>query len=356
MMRRVAGLRRAGRWMAAALLAWGPAACSGDSGGSTASRGDTGNATAATPAAATAAPPATVAAPAAAPAPVEAEVLAAVQGFFDAMSDDDPAASRAVLMEDGQYFRVREGPEGPEAARVRNSDYLQRMGAGGDRLLERMWDPTVLVRRDIALVWTPYDFFVNDAFSHCGVDAFSLVRTGEGWKIASIVYTVEREGCEPGPLGPPGTEPPPLTTVPVEAREARGRERDEVLEVLRRFARGLETRDTALVGSTLHPEGQGYSTRVAADGSARIDRQTNLEYLAWLPTAVGRHEERFRDEVALVHGPIAFAWAPYDYFVDGRPVLCGVNAIALFRTPAGWVGGDRVWTGETEGCEAPVSR
>lgn len=339
MMRRVAGLRRTGRCMAAALLAWGPAACSGDSGGSAAPRGDTGNA---------ATSPAT--APVLLPSPVEAEVLAAIQGFFDAMTADDPAASRAVLMEDGQYFRVREGSEGVEAARVRNSDYLQRLGSGADRLLERMWDPTVLVRRDIALVWTPYDFFVNGALSHCGVDAFSLVRTGDAWRIASIVYTVERQGCEPSPLGPPGSEAPPLTIVPVEAREARGRERDEVREVLRRFARGLESRDTALVGSTLHREGQGYSTRVAADGSARVDRQTNLEYLAWLPTAAGRHEERFRDEVVLVHGPIAFAWAPYDYFVDGRPVLCGVNAIALFRTPAGWVGGDRVWTEETEGC------
>jgi len=330
MIRRSCGLRYTDTHAAVAVLIWSMAACSGDPGSSQGTPSASG--------------------PETAPSAVEAEVLAAVQRFFDAMTADDPSAGRAVLMEDGQYFRVLEGPEGVEAARVRHSDYLQRMGAGEDRLLERMWEPTVLVRRDIALVWTPYDFFVNDAFSHCGVDAFSLVHTGEGWKIASIVYTVERQGCDPSPLGPPGTEAPPLSTVPVEAREARGPEREEVLEVLSRFARGMEAADTAVVSSTLHPDGQGYSTRVAPDGSTRIDRETNREYLAWLPSAPGRQEERFRDEIVLVHGPIAFAWAPYDYRVDGDLVHCGVNAIALFRTAEGWVSSDWVWTVETEGC------
>ena len=53
------------------------------------------------------------------------------------------------------------------------------------------------------MVWAPYDFHVNGAFSHCGVDVFSLVRTAEGWRIAAVAYTVEREGCAPSPLGPP---------------------------------------------------------------------------------------------------------------------------------------------------------
>jgi hypothetical protein len=35
------------------------------------------------------------------------------------------------------------------------------------------------------------------------VDAFDLVKTPEGWKIAGGVYTVERTGCPPSPLGPP---------------------------------------------------------------------------------------------------------------------------------------------------------
>jgi len=50
-----------------------------------------------------------------------------------------------------------------------------------------------MVHEGIAVVWTPYEFHVNGEFSHCGVDAFSLVRIDGQWKIAGIVYTVERE-------------------------------------------------------------------------------------------------------------------------------------------------------------------
>ena len=34
-----------------------------------------------------------------------------------------------------------------------------------------------------------------------GINAFDLVKTAEGWKIAGGIYTVESK-CEPSPLGP----------------------------------------------------------------------------------------------------------------------------------------------------------
>lgn len=68
--------------------------------------------------------------------------------------------------------------------------------------LERMWDPTVLVDGDLAMVWTPYDFWIGDQFSHCGTDVFTIMRTAEGWRLAAIAYNVVRD-CDPSPLGPP---------------------------------------------------------------------------------------------------------------------------------------------------------
>jgi len=50
-------------------------------------------------------------------------------------------------------------------------------------------------------VWAPYDFWRDGKFSHCGVDAFDLIKTDEGWKIAGGGYTLESK-CEPSPLGP----------------------------------------------------------------------------------------------------------------------------------------------------------
>ena len=36
------------------------------------------------------------------------------------------------------------------------------------------------------------DLWINSAFSHCGVDVFSLIKTRQGWRIASLSYTSEK--------------------------------------------------------------------------------------------------------------------------------------------------------------------
>jgi hypothetical protein len=52
-------------------------------------------------------------------------------------------------------------------------------------------NPRVLIHNRVAIVWTPYDFYINEKLSHGGVDAVSLLKTADGWKIAGIIYTVE---------------------------------------------------------------------------------------------------------------------------------------------------------------------
>jgi hypothetical protein len=71
-----------------------------------------------------------------------------------------------------------------------------------DTFVERMWEPVVQVHGPIATLWAPYDIHRNRQFVHCGVDAFTLIRTTTGWKIATVVYTAEPTGCAPSPLGP----------------------------------------------------------------------------------------------------------------------------------------------------------
>ncbi len=123
----------------------------------------------------------------------ESQVLATVQEFFDSMSAKDTAAARQILVMDATYFSVREGDDGTTMQGSTNREYVERLATTDNDLQERMWDPQVMVHEGIAVVWAPYEFQVNGKFSHCGVDAFSLIRIGGLWKIAGIVYTVEQE-------------------------------------------------------------------------------------------------------------------------------------------------------------------
>ncbi len=132
----------------------------------------------------------------------EDQVLAAVQAFFDGLAAG-PEALHATLLDEGSVTRLRER-DGVLEWSIQT--FAELGAAGGDnetRLLERMWDATVLVHGPLAQVWTPYDFYVNGEFSHCGVDSFTLIKTTDGWTVAGVAYTVEPTGCTPSPLGPP---------------------------------------------------------------------------------------------------------------------------------------------------------
>ena len=129
-------------------------------------------------------------------------VLAIVQQFFDTMTSRDVEGAKRVLMPEARMFSVRD-QNGQSAARASSAEsYLKGLGEGKQTNRERMWQPEVKIHGGIASVWTPYDFWIDGKFSHCGIDIFDLVKTAEGWKIAAVTYTVERTGCAPSPLGP----------------------------------------------------------------------------------------------------------------------------------------------------------
>src|SRR5688572_7205885 len=60
---------------------------------------------------------------------------------------------------------------------------------------ERITFQTILIDGPLAMVWTPYQFYYQDKFSHCGVNSFHLVRIDGRWKIQYLIDTRRREPC-----------------------------------------------------------------------------------------------------------------------------------------------------------------
>jgi hypothetical protein len=142
-----------------------------------------------------------------APAEVEAEILTVVQQLFDVLEHRDVELGRRILAPGGRFVSIRETDDGTVFQDQSHEEFLASIGGEGPGLLERFWDPVVLVRGDLAVVWTPYDFWIDGARSHCGVDAFTLARAGGTWRIEGIAYTVEFTGCDEPPLRTPLTPP-----------------------------------------------------------------------------------------------------------------------------------------------------
>ena len=81
--------------------------------------------------------------------------------------------------------------------------WTERLIGSKDAWLERIWDPQVLEHGGIAVIWAPYDFYVNGRFSHCGTDSVNLIKSEPGWRISGLSFTRQISGCPASPLGPP---------------------------------------------------------------------------------------------------------------------------------------------------------
>lgn len=68
----------------------------------------------------------------------------------------------------------------------------QKQGAAD----ERIQFETIKIDGPLAIVWTPYKFYYNGQFSHCGVNSFQLVRFNGQWKIQYLIDTRRKDRCD----------------------------------------------------------------------------------------------------------------------------------------------------------------
>lgn len=133
-----------------------------------------------------------------------AAVVRVSQTLLRAISTRDTALARTVLLPGAVLASVVDPSSATSVAHTQSdAEFYRRLTDGPEVLLERMWAPVVTFYGPLAVVRAPYDFHVDSRFSHCGTDVFTLMRSNGEWRISTVTYTVQRDGCTPGPLGPP---------------------------------------------------------------------------------------------------------------------------------------------------------
>jgi len=123
-------------------------------------------------------------------------ILATVQKVFDAMRTRDTALLSQVFDSTARLVGVsnRGTPSVSLTAPSQFGAAIARAPAG-DVWNERIYDPEVRIDGNVAQVWAYYTFHRNTTFSHCGVDAFMLVKVGTTWKITQLADSRRTEGC-----------------------------------------------------------------------------------------------------------------------------------------------------------------
>lgn len=124
------------------------------------------------------------------------DALAVVNQLFDMMAAHKPAEIVALHTDGAQLAAVVKNKEGKTATRMLSTEAFSKMFAEKrSEIKEVMYDPKTEVHGDLALVWGRYVFFVNGKVSHCGVNAFHMVRTDAGWRIAGGSSSIDPQAC-----------------------------------------------------------------------------------------------------------------------------------------------------------------
>jgi len=127
-----------------------------------------------------------------------AKVKATINTFFEGFHKGDTILVKSVMMDKMLLQTTYKTKEGNHVLVSEESSKL--MSAIANRPNDQKWDERLLtyniqVDGIMAHVWTPYEFWFNDEFSHCGVNSFQLFNDNGHWKIIYLIDTRRQNRC-----------------------------------------------------------------------------------------------------------------------------------------------------------------
>jgi hypothetical protein len=127
----------------------------------------------------------------------EDSVKAAVNQLFNGMKNADAAMIRSSFADSAILQTIARDKEGKtviqneSVADFANFISTVKKGAADEQIVFE----TIKIDGPLAMAWTPYKFYFDGNFSHCGVDCFQLVRINGAWKIQYLIDTRRKQPC-----------------------------------------------------------------------------------------------------------------------------------------------------------------
>lgn len=127
----------------------------------------------------------------------EQAAIKSIKQFFDGMRAGDSSIISATLHPTVRFQTVFTDRNGQAQIRMGDAQrFLAQIASPHDEVYdEKIWTYEVKIDGNLASIWTEYSFFLGETFSHCGVNAFHLFKSADGWKITQITDTRRKEKC-----------------------------------------------------------------------------------------------------------------------------------------------------------------
>jgi len=126
----------------------------------------------------------------------EGAIKKTINNLFTGMKQGDSTIARLAFADNCimQTISTKTGTALLKTASV--NEFINFIGtAHKEKFDERIVFTKILIDGPLAVVWTDYKFYVDEKFSHCGVNSFQLVKGDAGWKIVYLIDTRRKDLC-----------------------------------------------------------------------------------------------------------------------------------------------------------------
>ena len=116
----------------------------------------------------------------------------AVTNFFNAFHAKDSIAMQTVFHpKKGRLLRSANRNGQPVLIESDLQQFIRSVSTrpNSPKWEERLGNEIIEHHQNLATVWVPYEFYLDDQLSHCGHNLFNLVWDGSSWLILSLIDT-----------------------------------------------------------------------------------------------------------------------------------------------------------------------
>ncbi len=126
----------------------------------------------------------------------ESAVKATISRLFDGMRKSDSTSLKTVFTPTARLQTVVNKQGAVSVGDSPIASFISSVGKAKPGMLdERLASMDVKIDGELATVWTPYVFYLQDQKNHCGVNAFTLVKLNGTWQIQGIIDTRREDNC-----------------------------------------------------------------------------------------------------------------------------------------------------------------
>ena len=129
----------------------------------------------------------------------EKMVKKTIEAFFEAFHQQDSIALKKTVSKDIVLQTIGKDDNGREVVRTDKFNHFLKSIVSipaTTKFEEKIISYNIQIDGAMANAWTNYEFWVNDSFSHCGVNSFQLFNDQGAWKIIYLIDTRRKEGCD----------------------------------------------------------------------------------------------------------------------------------------------------------------